>query len=88
MQHDINKIQATERDPLIMYSSQILSQALTHIYSSTQWRGAMSLTVEKSESFYYHHTKSTLKDEWMVCLPPSLVTFVSTLVSFYFSCKA
>ena len=63
-----------------MYSSQILSQALAYVYSTKQWREAMALTVKKSEGFDYPHTHTTPEDCWIVCLPPSLIAFIGTLI--------
>ena len=62
-----------------MYASPILSRALTFVYGSKQWRAAMDVTSRKAN---YPLAEKTAEDSWIMCPPPSIVTFVGTLVSF------
>ena len=64
-----------------MYSSSILSKALVHVYESSLWRGAMEVTYLKAEDYDFPLVERSAEDYWMSCPPPSLVTFVGTLVS-------
>ena len=40
----------------------------------------MAITFKRAEDFDYPHANKTIKDDWMGCPPPSVVSFVRTLV--------
>ena len=61
-----------------MYSSTILSGVLVHVYQSKQWRAALDITFRNSE---FPLVDPMAEESWTDCPPPSVVSFVGTLVS-------
>ena len=63
-----------------MYSSEILSRVIVHIYESKQWRAALDVTFFQADDHGFPLTVKTIEDDWMGCPPPAVISFAGTLV--------
>ena len=65
-----------------MYASTLFNAVIVRFYQSEQWWNAMCITFEKAEDWIdFPDAQKTIEDDWMNCPPPSLVSFIGTLVS-------